>query len=104
MYSSYIPALVQVQEPWQKMYLGTCAGKGACVNLDMVHLKKVPPHCKYLTGAHPFPFRSNCIDVISKKKKGKKKKKRNLEIIPQNMTLRRFTRAVQAEDRRGLWD
>ncbi|KAL6427602.1 hypothetical protein ACFW04_008819 [Cataglyphis niger] len=46
----YIPALVQVQELWQKMYLGCCAGKGTCVNLDMVHLKKVPPHCKYLTG------------------------------------------------------
>ncbi|XP_011173080.1 rab3 GTPase-activating protein catalytic subunit [Solenopsis invicta] len=46
----YIPALVQVQEPWQKMYLGCCAGKGTCVNLDMVHLKKVPPHCRYLTG------------------------------------------------------
>ncbi|XP_072752258.1 rab3 GTPase-activating protein catalytic subunit [Anoplolepis gracilipes] len=46
----YIPALVQVQELWQKMYLGYCAGKGTSVNLDMVHLKKVPPHCKYLTG------------------------------------------------------
>ncbi|XP_019887701.2 rab3 GTPase-activating protein catalytic subunit isoform X2 [Ooceraea biroi] len=46
----YIPALVQVQEPWQKMYLGGCAGKGACVHFDMVHLKKVPSHCKYLTG------------------------------------------------------
>lgn len=49
-YFSLIPALVQVHEPWQKMYLGTCAGKGACVHLDMVHLKKIPPHCKYLTG------------------------------------------------------
>ncbi|XP_020283116.1 rab3 GTPase-activating protein catalytic subunit [Pseudomyrmex gracilis] len=46
----YIPALVQVQEPWQKMYLGGCAGKGTSVNLDMVHLKKVPPYCRYLTG------------------------------------------------------
>ncbi|XP_032690945.1 rab3 GTPase-activating protein catalytic subunit isoform X2 [Odontomachus brunneus] len=46
----YIPAFVQVQEPWQKMYLGGCAGKGTCVHLDMVHLKKIPSHCKYLTG------------------------------------------------------
>ncbi|KAG5318252.1 RB3GP protein, partial [Pseudoatta argentina] len=46
----YIPILVQIQELWQKMYLGCCAGKGTCVNLDMVHLKKVPPHCRYLTG------------------------------------------------------
>lgn len=51
---SYIPALVQVQEPWQKMYLGCCAGKGTCASLDMVHLKKVPPHCRYLTGISYF--------------------------------------------------
>lgn len=52
MHFSYIPALVQVQEPWQKIYLGGCAGKGTSVNLDMVHLKKVPPYCRYLTGLH----------------------------------------------------
>ncbi|KAL6266273.1 hypothetical protein P5V15_003133 [Pogonomyrmex californicus] len=46
----YIPALVQVQELWQKMYLGCCAGKGTCVSLEMVHLKKIPSHCRYLTG------------------------------------------------------
>ncbi|KYM94324.1 PREDICTED: rab3 GTPase-activating protein catalytic subunit isoform X1 [Cyphomyrmex costatus] len=46
----YVPILVQIQEPWQKMYLGYCAGKGTSVNLDMVHLKKVPLHCRYLTG------------------------------------------------------
>lgn len=57
-YFSYIPALVQVQELWQKMYLGCCAGKGTCVNLDMVHLKKVPSHCKYLTGMHLLYFNS----------------------------------------------
>ncbi|KZC08463.1 Rab3 GTPase-activating protein catalytic subunit [Dufourea novaeangliae] len=45
-----IPTLVQVQESWQKMYLGTSIGKGICSHFDMVHLKKIPPHCKYLTG------------------------------------------------------
>ncbi|XP_078043927.1 RAB3 GTPase activating protein subunit 1 isoform X2 [Augochlora pura] len=45
-----ICTLVQVQEPWQKMYLGTSIGKGITTHLDMVHLKKIPPHCKYLTG------------------------------------------------------
>ncbi|XP_031828496.1 RAB3 GTPase activating protein subunit 1 isoform X2 [Nomia melanderi] len=45
-----IPTLLQVQELWQKMYLGTSIGKGICTHFDMVHLKKVPPHCKYLTG------------------------------------------------------
>ncbi|XP_076642287.1 RAB3 GTPase activating protein subunit 1 [Halictus rubicundus] len=45
-----IPTMLQVQEPWQKMYLGTSIGKGTCTHFDMVHLKKIPPHCKYLTG------------------------------------------------------
>lgn len=58
MHFSYIPALVQVQEPWQKMYLGCCAGKGTCVNLNMVHLRKVPSHCKYLTGIYLLYFNS----------------------------------------------
>ena len=50
LFFSDIPTLVQVQEPWQKMYLGTSIGKGICTHFDMVHLKKVPSHCKYLTG------------------------------------------------------
>ena len=50
--SSDIPTLVQVQEPWQKMYLGISIGKGICTHFDMVHLKKVPSHCKYLTGTN----------------------------------------------------
>ncbi|XP_029053343.1 rab3 GTPase-activating protein catalytic subunit [Osmia bicornis bicornis] len=45
-----VPTLVQVQESWQKMYLGTSIGKGVCTHFNMVHLKKIPPHCKYLTG------------------------------------------------------
>ncbi|XP_076631744.1 RAB3 GTPase activating protein subunit 1 isoform X1 [Colletes latitarsis] len=45
-----IPTLVQIQEPWQRMYFGTSIGKGICIHFDMVHLKRIPPHCKYLTG------------------------------------------------------
>ncbi|XP_076245852.1 RAB3 GTPase activating protein subunit 1 isoform X2 [Calliopsis andreniformis] len=45
-----IPTLVQVLEPWQKMYFGTSIGKGICTHFDMVHLKRIPSHCKYLTG------------------------------------------------------
>ncbi|KAG7208653.1 hypothetical protein KM043_014858 [Ampulex compressa] len=45
-----IPAMVQVLEPWQKMYFGICFGKGTCTHFDMIHLKRIPPHCKYLTG------------------------------------------------------
>ncbi|XP_076182518.1 uncharacterized protein LOC143154345 isoform X2 [Ptiloglossa arizonensis] len=40
--------IVQGQEPWQNMYPGTGIGKGSYVHFDMVHLKKIPPHCKYL--------------------------------------------------------
>ena len=53
---SDIPTLVQVQEPWQKMYLGISIGKGICTHFDMVHLKKVPLHCKYLTGTNVIIF------------------------------------------------
>ncbi|KAK2582517.1 hypothetical protein KPH14_004814 [Odynerus spinipes] len=48
--NSEVPFFVQVQESWQKMYFGTSVGRGSCVNFEMVHLKKIPPHCKYLTG------------------------------------------------------
>ncbi|XP_044596449.1 rab3 GTPase-activating protein catalytic subunit isoform X2 [Cotesia glomerata] len=48
--NSEVPALVQVQEPWQKYYLGVSVGKGTITHLDMVHLKKTPPHCRHLTG------------------------------------------------------
>ncbi|XP_034945637.1 rab3 GTPase-activating protein catalytic subunit [Chelonus insularis] len=48
--NSEVPALVQVLEPWQKYYLGVNVGKGSIAHLDMVHLKKTPPHCRHLTG------------------------------------------------------
>lgn len=48
--NSEVPIFVQVQELWQNMYLGTCVGRDSCVNFEMVHLKRVPHHCKYLTG------------------------------------------------------
>ncbi|XP_015108534.1 rab3 GTPase-activating protein catalytic subunit isoform X2 [Diachasma alloeum] len=45
-----IPALVQAQELWQQFYLGISVGRGTMTHLDMVHLKKTPPHCRHLTG------------------------------------------------------
>ncbi|XP_015600324.1 rab3 GTPase-activating protein catalytic subunit [Cephus cinctus] len=45
-----VPLLVQVQEPWQRFYLGVSIGKGSTANFEMVHVKKIPPHCKHLTG------------------------------------------------------
>ncbi|KAJ8680941.1 hypothetical protein QAD02_016728 [Eretmocerus hayati] len=45
-----VPAFVQALELWQKFYLGINIGKGCRMNMNMVHLKKIPPHCKHLTG------------------------------------------------------
>ncbi|XP_014211010.1 rab3 GTPase-activating protein catalytic subunit isoform X2 [Copidosoma floridanum] len=45
-----IAAFVQVQEQWQNYYLGINIGKGSRMHLNMVHLKKIPPHCRHLTG------------------------------------------------------
>ncbi|XP_046465312.1 rab3 GTPase-activating protein catalytic subunit [Neodiprion pinetum] len=45
-----VPMFVQVQEPWQSFYLGVSEGRGVCSHFDMVHLKKVPPYCKFLNG------------------------------------------------------
>ncbi|KAK0083783.1 hypothetical protein PV325_008241 [Microctonus aethiopoides] len=45
-----VPALVQIQEPWQNSYSGIGVGRGTSSHLDMIHLKKIPPHCRHLTG------------------------------------------------------
>lgn len=47
---SEVPIFVQVMEPWQKFYMGVSIGRGSRVYFNMVHLKKVPLHCKHLTG------------------------------------------------------
>ncbi|XP_012275446.1 rab3 GTPase-activating protein catalytic subunit [Orussus abietinus] len=45
-----VPAFVQIHEPWQKFYLGISVGQGIRTHFEMVHLKKVPPHCRCLNG------------------------------------------------------
>ncbi|BES88954.1 Rab3 GTPase-activating protein catalytic subunit [Nesidiocoris tenuis] len=45
-----IPVFVRSLETWQHFYVGICEGKGVRAEFEMVHLKKVPPQCKYLTG------------------------------------------------------
>lgn len=45
-----LPVFVQVLESWQNFFLGFCANKGVFSDYDMIHLKKVPTNCKYLTG------------------------------------------------------
>nr|CAD7196420.1 unnamed protein product [Timema douglasi] len=45
-----IPIFVQIHDPWQHFYMGVCESKGVRSEFEMVHLRRTPPHCKYLTG------------------------------------------------------
>ncbi|XP_026679127.1 rab3 GTPase-activating protein catalytic subunit-like, partial [Diaphorina citri] len=45
-----VPMFAQVLEPWQNYFVGVCEGRGYRSEFDMIHLKKIPPHCKYLSG------------------------------------------------------
>ncbi|CAG2067564.1 unnamed protein product [Timema podura] len=45
-----IPIFVQIHDPWQHFYMGVCEGKRVRSEFEMVHLRRTPPHCKYLTG------------------------------------------------------
>lgn len=45
-----VPIFVQIREKWQKCFLGVYEGEGIRTNFEMVHLKRGPHHCQYLTG------------------------------------------------------
>ncbi|XP_017777642.1 PREDICTED: rab3 GTPase-activating protein catalytic subunit-like [Nicrophorus vespilloides] len=45
-----LPLFVQIREKWQRCYLGVFEGNGTRTNFEMVHLRKGPQHCQYLTG------------------------------------------------------
>ncbi|XP_021920083.1 rab3 GTPase-activating protein catalytic subunit isoform X2 [Zootermopsis nevadensis] len=66
------PVFVQIHELQQHYYMGVCEGKGIRSEFEMVHLKRTPPHCRYLTGllnlfkskvASPVPLEPICIAV-----------------------------------------
>lgn len=44
------PMFVQIREKWQKCYLGVYEGESMRTNFEMIHLRRSPPHCHYLTG------------------------------------------------------
>ncbi|KAF6214713.1 hypothetical protein GE061_009456 [Apolygus lucorum] len=48
--SCELPIFVRSMELRQHFYMGICEGRGVRSEFEMVHLKKVPPQCKYLTG------------------------------------------------------
>lgn len=45
-----VPFFIQAQEPWQCYFLGVCQSRGSKTDFEMVHVKRTPLHCKYLTG------------------------------------------------------
>lgn len=45
-----VPMFVQIREKWQCCYQGVQEMNGVRTNYEMIHLRKGPQHCKYLTG------------------------------------------------------
>lgn len=45
-----VPIFVQIREKWQRCYQGVYETNGIRTNFEMVHLRRGPQHCKYLTG------------------------------------------------------
>lgn len=45
-----IPMFVQIREQWQRCYLGVYENEGIRTNFDIVHLRRGPQHCQYLSG------------------------------------------------------
>lgn len=44
------PIFIQIREKWQSCYLGVYENEGVRTNFEMVHLRKGPSNCQYLTG------------------------------------------------------
>ncbi|KAB0797415.1 hypothetical protein PPYR_08409 [Photinus pyralis] len=44
------PIFVQIREQWQNCYLGVYEDEQVRTNFEMIHLRKGPQHCQYLTG------------------------------------------------------
>ncbi|XP_045471865.1 rab3 GTPase-activating protein catalytic subunit [Harmonia axyridis] len=44
-----IPAFLQIREKWQGLYLGVHQNEQFRTNFSMVHLKKIPSNCQYLS-------------------------------------------------------
>lgn len=45
-----VPIFVQIREKWQRCYQGVQEINGIRTSFEMIHLRKGPQHCKYLTG------------------------------------------------------
>lgn len=62
----HIPAFVQIREKWQKLYLGVHQNEQFRTNFSMVHLKRIPNDCRYLTNlVDLFTFKLNISSTTS---------------------------------------
>lgn len=59
-----IPIFVQIREKWQRCFLGVYEGEGIRTNFEMVHLRKGPQHCQYLTGLLDL-FKTKILSPVS---------------------------------------
>lgn len=62
--NSNIPIFIQIRERWQKCFLGVYEGNGIRTNFEMIHLKKGPQHCQYLTGLLDL-FKTKILSPVS---------------------------------------
>lgn len=44
------PIFIQIGEKWQSLYTGVYEGNGQRMLFEMIHLRRGPQHCQYLTG------------------------------------------------------
>lgn len=59
-----MPFFVQIREKWQKCFLGIYEGEGLRTSFEMVHLKRGPQHCQYLTGLIDL-FKTKIMSPVS---------------------------------------
>lgn len=62
--SCNIPIFIQIREPWQRCYLGVYENEGVRTNFDIVHLRRGPQHCQYLSGLLDL-FRTKIMSPVS---------------------------------------
>ncbi|KAK4880405.1 hypothetical protein RN001_008551 [Aquatica leii] len=59
-----IPIFVQIRDKWQNCYLGVYEDEQIRTNFEMIHLRKGPQHCQYLTGLVDL-FKTKIMSPVS---------------------------------------
>lgn len=59
-----IPAFVQVQQKWRKLFTGTCITRGASIEFEMSHLRQFPSQYCHLAGLlDVFKSKLGCVYI-----------------------------------------